>query len=373
LLREKLAAFGGTPFRVARLDTHALAPGLHLPVSELKTLRRALAAALLEQVERGPARATHAGPWIERLRPAARALPPSRWTPPAAPELLVLCRSAAQLEAVIASGAREVELDWMELVGLGRAVERARAAGLRVTLATVRVQKPGVEGYDRRLAALAPDAVLVRHWGALVCFQQLESSERAPERAGPLLHGDFSLNVTNSITAAELFARGLDTLTASHDLDRAQLLALLDNAPAERFTVVLHHRIATFHTEHCVYAHLLSEGRDFRTCGRPCEHHEVALRDRTGRIHPVIVDVGCRNTVFNGEVQSAAELVPELIVRGVRRFRVELVRETEAETACVLAAYADLLAGRSTPAAAIARAGATPHYGVSAEPMALMR
>ena len=71
----------------------------------------------------------------------------------------------------------------MELVGLAKAVARARQAGLRVTLATVRVQKPGEEGYDRRLEALDPDAVLVRHWGALVHFQ--EASAGARTRAGP--------------------------------------------------------------------------------------------------------------------------------------------------------------------------------------------
>ena len=364
VLREKLAGFGGTPFRLAELDTTALTPGLHLPVSELKTMRRALVAALLPRIERGPTRTVAPEPQVARLRAAARALRPARWTAPEAPELVTLCRTDAQLDAVIASGARAVELDWMELVGLGRAVRRARDAGLAVTLATVRVQKPGEESYDRRLAALAPEAVLVRHWGALVHFQALADDPRRP-----LLHGDFSLNVTNSITAAELFDRGLDTLTASHDLDRAQLLALLDAAPAERFTVVLHHRIATFHTEHCVYAHLLSEGRDFRTCGRPCERHEVALRDHTGRTHPVVVDVGCRNTVFNDEVQSAAVLVPELAARGVRRFRVELVRESFDETARVLAAYRELLAGRIAPAEAVARTHAKAHYGVSRAPM----
>lgn len=364
VLRDKLAAFGGTPFRLAALDATALAPSLHLPVSELKTIRRALVAALLPEIERGPTRTVVPEPQAPRLRAAARALLPSRWIAPPEPELVTLCRTDAQLDAVVASGARTVELDWMELVGLGRAVRRARDAGLAVTLATVRVQKPGEESYDRRLAALAPDAVLVRHWGALVHFQALADDPRRP-----LLHGDFSLNVTNSITAAELFDRGLDTLTAAHDLDRAQLLALLDAAPAERFTVVLHHRIATFHTEHCVYAHLLSDGRDFRTCGRPCERHEVALRDHTGRTHPVIVDVGCRNTVFNDEVQSAAGLVPELVARGVRRFRVELVRESFDETARVLAAYRELLAGRITPAEAVARAHAKAHYGVSRAPM----
>ena len=362
-------SFGGSSARDrAALDVDGLAPGLQVPVSELKRVRRALVAALLPAIERGPERAVAAGSVAASLRANARALPPSRWVAPAEPEVVALCRSEAQLAAVIASGARAVELDWMEMVGLGKAVARARAAGLHVTLATVRVQKPGEEGYDRRLAALAPDAVLVRHWGALVAFQALDAAA-----ARPILHGDFSLNVTNSITAAELFARGLDTLTPSYDLDRAQLAALLDAAPAALFTVTLHQRIPTFHTEHCVYAHLLSGGRDFRTCGRPCERHEVALRDHKGRPHPVIVDVGCRNTVFNGELQSAAELVPELVARGVRRFRVELVREDADETARVLAAYRALVAGDLDARACLARVAARPQYGVASTPMAVMR
>jgi hypothetical protein len=121
----KLAAFGGTPFRVARLDGAGLASGLHLPVSELKALRRALVDALLPAVERGPARALHEGPWVPRLRAAARTLPASRWRPPAEPQLVALCRNAEQLEAVIASGAaRSSSTGWSSSVW--RAVARAR-------------------------------------------------------------------------------------------------------------------------------------------------------------------------------------------------------------------------------------------------------
>jgi putative protease len=247
----------------------------------------------------------------------------------------------------------------LPIFGLAHAVERARAAGLAVTLATVRVQKPGEEGWDRRLAALDPDAVLVRHFGALVHFE-----EHARERGRPVLHGDFSLNVANSITARELLARGLDTLTPAHDLDREQLFALLAASDPARFTAPLHHRMPTFHTEHCVYAHLLSHGRDFQTCGRPCERHRVSLGDARGREHPVIVDVGCRNTVFNAEAQSAAELVPELVTRGVRRFRVEFVRETRDEARAVLAAYRELVAGRLTPRAALERVHAISQVGI---------
>jgi putative protease len=243
----------------------------------------------------------------------------------------------------------------MELVGLAKAVSRAKARGAKVTVATVRVQKPGEEKIDQPLAKLEPDSVLVRSWGSLSFFKD----------RGVTLHGDFSLNVTNSITAGWVLGHGLQTLTASHDLDREQLLALLSASPAGRIGVTIHHHIPTFHTEHCVYSHLLSEGKDFRSCGRPCEQHKVELRDRVGLVHPVIVDVGCRNTVFNAQAQSAASLVPELLMRGVRRFRVELVRETADETKRLFSAYSQLVAGQIAPSEVVRAAAVHEQFGVT--------
>jgi putative protease len=361
LLRDKLAALGGTPFHLAGLDTAGLAPGLHLPVSELKALRRRLVAELAEAVARGPVRTVEEGSVLDGLRTSLR----ERVVGVAGAEgarLLPLCRTDEQLEAVIAAGLPEVELDWMELVGLQRAVERARAAGLKVTIATVRVQKPGEEGYDARIAKLKPDAVLVRHWGAMMHFLE---KPPAPGEPRPALHGDFSLNVTNSVTALHLLGLGLDTLTFAHDLDAVQLGAMLEHLPAERFAVTVHHHIATFHTEHCVYSHTLSHGRDYRSCGRPCEKQRVSLRDHKGLEHPVVVDVGCRNTVFNAQAQSAASLVPRLLERGVRRYRVEFVRESREEATRVLAAYQELLAGRISPAETVRRAAVHEQFGVT--------
>jgi putative protease len=380
LLRGKLGAFGGTPFHLRGLDVSGLAPGLHLPVSQLKELRRALVSALEAALAAPPARAVHGGA-VTALRgdagdagvPAPGAAPGQAGSSAGAayghrsggstaeePTVLVpLCRSEAQLAAVIAASLPEVELDWMEMVGLGRAVEQARRAGLRVTIATTRVQKPGEQGYDQRIARLAPDAVLVRHWGAVMHFRALEAARR------PVLHGDFSLNVTNSITLRHLLALGLDTITCAHDLDRSQLGHLLERAPAAHLAVTVHHHIPTFHTEHCVYAHTLSAGRDYRSCGRPCEQHSLSLRDRRGLSHPVIVDVGCRNTVFNAQAQSAAGPVPELVRRGVRRLRLEFVRESGEETARVIAAYQALVAGRMSPAEVIGAVGVHEQFGVT--------
>jgi len=150
-------------------------------------------------------------------------------------------------------------------------------------------------------------------------------------------------------------------------------MALLEHVPPARIAVVVHHHIPTFHTEHCVYAHLLSQGRDFRTCGRPCDQHEIALGDHLGLVHPVVVDVGCRNTVFNAQAQSAATLVPRLLERGVRRFRVEFVRETRDEAARVLGVYGDLLAARISPTEAVRRVGVHEQFGVTRGTMKVLR
>ncbi len=129
LLEDKLGALGGTPFSLRELDCAGLEPGLFVPTAELKELRRALVAELSAALERGPLRVIDAAPALPRLRAelAARLTTPAAEVGP--PQLLVLCRTDAQLEAAIAAGQREVELDWMELEGLGRAVARARARG----------------------------------------------------------------------------------------------------------------------------------------------------------------------------------------------------------------------------------------------------
>lgn len=383
-LRDKLGAFGGTRFHLARLDSR-LAPGLFASPSKIKALRRRLVERLEALLDAPPVVVLPEGSVVEAMKAAQRAATEGRPYPVGrslgeeqdihismaeslgrrdiGERLVPLCRLPHQLEVAIALGFREVELDWMEMVGLGRAVERARAAGLKVTVATTRVQKPGEEGFDNRIAKLAPDGVLARHWGALVHFNA-QKGRRAKHEKGPLVHGDFSLNVTNSITAHHLFGLGCDTLTASHDLDEAQLFALLDEVPADRMAVVVHHHIPTFHTEHCVYAATLSNGKDYRTCGRPCDTRQVSLVDPKGLAHPVITDVGCRNTVFEARAQSAAGLVPRLIERGVGRLRVELVRESEAETRVVLEAYRDLVLGRLSPREVVRRVGVHEQFGV---------
>ncbi|MEZ6039861.1 MAG: U32 family peptidase [Planctomycetaceae bacterium] len=202
--------------------------------------------------------------------------------------------------------------------------------------ATPRIQKPGEMGIFRLMHKQQPDGVLVRNLSGMKFFG---------DNGVPMV-GDFSLNVTNELSAQWLMSKQLRRVTASYDMNRDQLLALVDVIPPQWLEVVIHQHMPMFHMEHCVFCSVLSPGTNKTNCGRPCDVHQVELRDRLGIDHPLAADVGCRNTLFNAVPQSSAEITQQLVNRGVRSFRVEVLREDNDDLASVLNLYRDLLMDR---------------------------
>jgi putative protease len=109
---------------------------------------------------------------------------------------------------------------------------------------------------------------------------------------------------------------------------------------------VAYQHLPVFHTEHCVFCRFLSKGTSYKDCGRPCEKHKVALRDHANRSHPVMADVGCRNTVFGAEAQEASAHLELWRAAGIRHFRVEFVHESAGQVREVARLFGAALAGR---------------------------
>jgi putative protease len=345
LVFEQFGRLGGTQFHLADVRLVGDAGSVDclpvmVPKSVLNELRRRLLARLADRCRcEMPAPAINAAA-LEQLRSSLFAPVPA----PLKPQLTVLCRNLEQLQAVLdwsPPGGQErpemVYCDFEEVRRSKEAVERARRAGQQIAVATPRIVKPAEEGLLLQIANCRPDSVLVRNLAAVVFFQ-----EQFPAIG---LIGDYSLNVANELTAALFASAGLKSLVPSYDLNLDQLQSLLAHCEPALFEVVLHQHIPMFHMEHCIFSHALSNGKDFHDCGRPCDTHTVELRDHVGEAHPLAADVGCRNTLFRALAQSAAPYVPRLLARGVRRFRVELLRETAAETKSLLDSYARVLAG----------------------------
>ena len=244
-----------------------------------------------------------------------------------------------QLDAALELGPASITLDYLDLYGLRPSIDRVRDAGIAVRVASPRVLKPGEEKIVDFLLG-CDCAILVRSTGLVEALRHREP------RA---LTGDFSLNAANVLTAREFFALGLQYLTPTYDLNAEQVAGLARQVGGERIEAVAYQHLPVFHTEHCVFCRFLSTGTSYRNCGRPCEEHRVALRDTAGRAHPVMADVGCRNTVFGAEAQEASLHLEMWRAAGIARFRLEFAHESATQVTAVTRAFEDALAGRRTP------------------------
>ena len=329
-LTDQLGRLGGTPFKLGSLQNH-LEGDVILPVSELNELRRRVAAEV-EDLRAAPLR------W--RMNAPAQRPVFQPTAPTTAPELIAVIRELPQLEAAWATGARTIYCEFENPKVYREAVAKFRELrGVDTTasiwVAAPRVFKPGEEWIIQQVLSCEADGYLVRNYDHLKTF------------AGRRLRGDFSLNVANPLTADYFISHhGLERVTASYDLNIGQLEALLQGAPGAWFDITLHQHMPMFHMEHCVFCAFLSTGKDYRDCGRPCDTHRVALRDRVGAEHPLKADAGCRNTVYNSRAQTGAEFAERMVALGARSFRIEFLNETADEVRRTVESYRQLLGGK---------------------------
>ncbi|PWW08289.1 putative protease [Paenibacillus cellulosilyticus] len=339
LLEDQLGRLGGTLYQLETLEVN-LDGELIIPVRELNRIRRAAVEQLTEERPKPPVYIKHE---VDTFADASRNKPNA--DNDVEPYLTVLCRTLEQVQAAVKTNATMIYADFEFIKQFPAAIEVARNAGKPIALATPRIHMPGENGYHANILKLKPDAVLIRNTGALYYYLRARASS-PPGEPFPQLIGDFSLNIANH-KAVNLFTEvGCDLVTPSYDLNIQQMVDLLGNSDTSKLEVVLHQHLPMFHTEHCVYCTFMSEGTDFTNCGRPCEESRASLQDRIGMSHPVRVDEGCRNTVYNAIEQSGAEYLNHFIELGVRSFRIEFLEETAEKVEEVMNLYEDALAGR---------------------------
>jgi putative protease len=332
-LCEQLGRLGNTPYELADMELD-LEGRPFAPASLLNTLRRQ-AVEQLAELQGRPGDPVINDP-LATLDTALTKIPhAANIAPTEGPQLHLLVRTPEQLEAALELRPASITLDYLELYGLRPAVERVRAAGIIARVASPRVLKPSEQRIIHFLLKLGCE-IVVRSSGLLQAFQDEEH---------PSLIGDFSLNAANVLTADAFLKLGLTRITASYDLNAVQITELAQSIGGDNLEVVAYHHLPVFHTEHCVFCRFLSSGTSYKDCGHPCEKHRVALRDGNGREHPVMADVGCRNTVFGAEAQEASRHLEGWRRAGIRHIRLEFAHETAEDVERIGRAFQDYLAG----------------------------
>ena len=329
---KAIGTLGNTSFSLSEIDTEKLAPGMFVPIAEIKAARRTAVTNLYASRVKTPG-GTEVDKTVSYRELVSHAIENS--TPSdALAQVSPLCRTPMQVTAACQiPWVTEIYVDFLEVHGLREAVALVKRSGKRCIVATPRIIKPDEQRLWIFYLRLKPDALLIRSIGFLqqmVDFGGPGVFVKSANSTIPELIGDFSLNPSNTVTSILLLESGLSRITPTHDLNANQICNLaktLGHELSKRIEVIAHQHLPIFHTEHCVFCRFLSSGNSYKDCGHPCETNRIHLRGMDGSDNVVLADQGCRNTVFNAQAQSAAQYMDAMVQSGIRKFRVEFVDE----------------------------------------------
>ncbi|MFM6104800.1 MAG: DUF3656 domain-containing protein [Sphaerospermopsis kisseleviana] len=363
-LKEQFGRLGNTPFHLASLQNQIIGNAM-LPVSELNKMRREIVEKL-EELRSKPKlwQLNHSAKWTdlinqnlsiisrgmnhkERERHEGKRVEESYGfcDEDCKNNLIVLVRNIQQLKAALRADIKTIYCEFEDPRNYREAVKIFKEYPVTnhqspvpsIFVAPPRITKLGENWILKQVKDSQADGYLIRNYDHLEYF------------AGERCIGDFSLNVANPLTADYFIKRfNLERLTASYDLNINQLVDLITSYAPQFLEVTIHQHIPMFHMEHCIFCAFLSEGTDYTNCGRPCEKHEVKIRDRVGSEHILTADAGCRNTVYNGAAQTGAEYVQKLIGLGLQHLRIEFLNETPAQVQETIHYYQQLIQGEIT-------------------------
>lgn len=344
-IKDELGSLGGTCFKLEKA-TFDLENNLYINHKELKELRRNLVSELTKK----------------RITPEAMTFndftfnTEKKTSISEKKTLNVLVRTLEQAQNLKGLELDTVYLDFEYGKDYSKGVELIKSFGYKAGIATTRILKPTEYKNLNVILKANPDVILVRNLGAMKYFKDLQITQE--------LIGDYTLNVTNSITANYLTSKDLRRFTPSYDLNQWQVFDLLKKIDATKAEITIHQYIPEFHMEHCVFAAFMSEGTSYRDCGMPCEKHTVELKDPYGNMHRLSADQECRNTMYRATPQSAGKLVPELINLGVNTFRLEALSETPTELVLKIQNYLGLIQNKITAESLFDRIQVTEKYGL---------
>ena len=312
MLAQRVAKTGGTPYRCVQVRTR-VDPGLTISAAAINAMRRDVLnqlTALRARREEKPIRSPKPVPMIRGSR--------------GLPGLTIQVTTREQLTPNLLNTETAMLYVPMHLLMADpnmtlRLVERGRLA----------VVLPRVV-HDPEMAKLQQDLSTLRQWGvrdALVGNLGLIIPAR---EAGMRIHGDFGLNVFNSISMNVMKSLEIVSAVPSFEMTLPQIRDLSKAVSAE---LIAYGRLPLMLTENC-----LIRGRTGEcTCQTETS---VKLTDKTGADFPIIKDGdSCRSVLLNGKKLSWLDRQEDLNKLGLWALRLYFTTENSREVDRVLGDY----------------------------------
>lgn len=337
-IAKQIERLGTTVFELSSLDCQ-IEGQVMVPVSEINDARRRavenLEAARLTKYNRVS---------LPKATTITELMPQTQTTPLSSkPALVVNVDSIDKIKAAIDNGADIVMFggECLDKRGLTDEDYKNAAAYVRQHNRKIIFSTPRLIQHDQQNTVrenillfneLRPDAISVGNLGTIRMAEELSSIP---------LHGDYPLNIYNSITANYLTGLGLTSLTLSPELTFAQVEDLASKKLAQ-LECLVHGYITLMISEYCMLGSFMG-GDNIKKCTRPCFKGQYWLKDRKEELFPIATDQFCRMHVFNAKELSMLPHVPRLMRSGVSRLRIEAKYSSLKEVARITGLYRSLI------------------------------
>jgi putative protease len=217
-----------------------------------------------------------------------------------------------------------------------QAVAIVHDQGKKIILNTPRIIKQWqMDGLKKELALfqkLQPDAIAISNLGALHVAKELTSLP---------LHGDYPLNIYNSISIDFLATQGISSMTLSPELNFSQIEELANDQNFD-LECLVHGYITLMVSEYCTIGSYLGKV-DTGKCNQACLRREYWLNDRKDEIFPIATDQFCRMHVLNAKELSMLPHVPRFGMMGIKRIRIEGKKSTLNHLCKITKLYREIL------------------------------
>lgn len=220
---------------------------------------------------------------------------------------------------------------------LSALTNKAREQGSQMIVSFERVTSaPEFPVIEKTLANYEYDGVLV---GNLGMWELLKS-----RYSGVEVHGDWSLNVFNSVSANYLYDQGMHSIFLSPELTLAQIKNLAGKTTGTIGTIV-HGKLPVMVSEYCPVAACMSCTRDGGKQKLPCRQAQYGLKDRKDYVLPLRMDHNCRMHLYNPIDLCLLDHLGNIIDAGVSVVRIEAKAEDANWVSAVVGAYTKKLVG----------------------------
>ncbi|WP_084576955.1 DUF3656 domain-containing protein [Sporomusa malonica] len=337
-IAKQIERMGTTIFSLTNLDC-SIQGEVMVPISEINDARRRaveqLEAARLAKFDR---------PELPKDKAIGALVPQVRTTSPGKkPELVVNVDAVDKLKVAVDSGA-DIIMFGGECFGkralsaeeYQNAAAYVRQHGRKIVFNTPRLvqqsQIPEIKENVFLFNEIKPDAISVGNIGTL---QMLKEFTTIP------LHGDYPLNIYNSVTAKYFSDLGLASLTFSPELNFAQVeeLAAKKLAPVE---CLVHGYLTLMISDYCMPGSFLG-GQDIKNCDQACLRGQYWIKDRMNELFPIATDQFCRMHILNAKELSMLPHIPRLMRAGLSRLRFEAKYSSIKEVARITRLYRELI------------------------------